>query len=256
MFRTNALKELLGRGQIAYGVIHALPSPTAAELIGMAGFDYVLIDGEHGPGDHQSHLQSLQAVAATPATALIRVENNDRTVLKRALDLGVEGVMIPNVSSAEEAREAVAGCRYPPRGARGFAAGMVRASDYGLRIRDYMSNGESELLIAVMIESAAGAKNAAAIAAVDGVDVVQVGPFDLSYDLGVPGRFDDPRYLAAQVAIEDAVLEHGKVLGGAPMAGIGLDYLQDRGYRLVTLGADVMYLSQGLAAALPASRRR
>ena len=110
MFRQNSLKQLLGRGKIAYGIIHALGSAAAAEMIGMAGFDYVLIDGEHGPGDHQSHLRSLQAVAATPATAFYRVENNDRTAIKRALDLGIEGIMIPNVASAEEAQDAVAAC--------------------------------------------------------------------------------------------------------------------------------------------------
>ena len=255
MFRQNSLKQLLGRGKIAYGIIHALGSAAAAEMIGMAGFDYVLIDGEHGPGDHQSHLRSLQAVAATPATAFYRVENNDRTAIKRALDLGIEGIMIPNVASAEEAQAAVAACRYPPRGVRGFAAGIVRASDYGLRIVKYMSEGESELLISVMIESAAGAQNAAEIAAVEGIDVVQVGPFDLSYDLGIPGRFDDPRYLAAQTAIEKAVLAQGKILGGAPMPGLGLEHLLERGYLMITLGADVMFLSQGLAAALPGSHR-
>lgn len=256
MYRENSLKKSLGQGKVAYGIIHALGSAAAAEMIGMAGYDYVIIDGEHGPGDHQSHLQSLQAVASTPATALYRVENNDRIVLKRALDLGVEGVMVPGVSSAEEARAAVAACRYPPKGVRGFAAGVVRASDYGLSIGQYIADGESQLLISVMIETEEGVRNAAAIAAVGGIDVVQIGPADLSYELGVPGLFGDPRYLAAQTAIEQAVLEQRKVLGGVPMPGIGLDYLLERGYRMITLGADVMCLSQGLAKTLAAAPRR
>ena len=107
MYRENSLKKLLGRGQVAYGMISAMDSAVAAEMIGMAGYDYVLVDAEHGCGALQSHLHSLQAISSTPATALYRIESNDRTILKRVLDLGVEGVMVPSVSTADEARAAV-----------------------------------------------------------------------------------------------------------------------------------------------------
>lgn len=256
MYRENSLKNLLADGQVAYGMINAMDSVVAAEMIGMAGYDFVLVDGEHGPGDLQSHLHALQAIGTTPATALYRVADNGLTALKRALDLGVEGVMVPSVSSASEARAAVAACRYPPNGVRGFAAGVVRASDYGLSIDRYLSDGAAQLLIAVMIETAEGVRNAADIAAVDGVDVVQIGPADLSYDLGVPGRFDDPLYLAAQTAIEEAVGRKGKVLGGVTMPGINLEYLLEHGYRMITLGADVACLSRALSTTLAAARSR
>lgn len=255
MYRENALKERLRRGDVAYGMINAMGSAVAAEIIGMAGYDYVIVDGEHGLGDLRSHLQALQAISSTPATALYRIENNDRTVLKRVLDLGVEGVMIPCVSTAVEAEAAVAACRYPPGGARGFAAGMVRASDYGLSFTRYLSDGAAQLLISVMIETAEGVRNAGEIASVEGVDVVQIGPADLSFDLGVSGRLDDPRYLAAQKAVEEAVTARGKILGGAVMPGISLDYLMERGYRMITMGADVVCLTRALTVTLARVRK-
>jgi 4-hydroxy-2-oxoheptanedioate aldolase len=255
MYRPNRMKSRLREGEVAYGIVHGLACASAAEMIGMAGYDFVLIDGEHGSGDHQSHLASLQAVAGTPATALYRVENNDPVLLKRALDLGVEGIMVPNVTTAEEAQAAVAGCLYPPRGIRGFAAGAVRASDYGLHVKKYLKDDASELLICVMIESRMGALHAADIAAVEGVDVIQIGPFDLSYDLGVPGQFDHPLYVEAQDWIERAAADAGKAMAGAPMPGLSLERLLERKYRMITLGADVMFLSMGLAATLPAARR-
>lgn len=256
MYRENSLKKLLGRGQVAYGMISAMDSAVAAEMIGMAGYDYVLVDAEHGCGALQSHLHSLQAISSTPATALYRIESNDRTILKRVLDLGVEGVMVPSVSTADEARAAVAACRYPPNGVRGFAAGIVRASNYGLSVERYLLEGAAQLLISIMIETAEGVRNAADIAAVEGVDVVQIGPTDLSFDLGLSGRLDDPRYRAAQTAIEQAVTRQGKVLGGAVMPGISVDYLRERGYRMITLGADVACLARGLTTTLAAVQKR
>jgi 4-hydroxy-2-oxoheptanedioate aldolase len=255
MYRENSLKERLGRGHVAYGMINAMGSSVAAEMIGMAGYDYVIVDGEHGLGDLQCHLGALQAIGSTPATALYRIANNDRTVLKQVLDLGVEGVIVPCVSTATEAQAAVAACRYPTKGVRGFAAGMVRASNYGLSLERYLSDGPAQLLISVMIETVEGVKNAAEIASVEGVDVVQMGPADLSFDLGVAGRLDDPRYVAAQRAVEEAANREGKVLGGAVMPGISLDYLLERGYRMITMGADVVCLSRALSATLATARR-
>jgi 4-hydroxy-2-oxoheptanedioate aldolase len=192
----------------------------------------------------------LQALAGTNARAFLRVSNNDPVVLKRALDLGVEGIMVPNISSAAEARAVVSGCRYPPRGIRGFAATGVRASDYGLQGKRYLKEYESELLVAVIIESRAGAENAGAIAAVDGIDVIQVGVNDLGYDLGVSDKPDDPRLRDAVAAIETAALQAGKWLGGAPYAGTGVPALIERGYRLITLGRDIGLLGGALSALL------
>jgi 4-hydroxy-2-oxoheptanedioate aldolase len=254
MFRPNTLKTRLRRGEAAFGVVHALANPSVAEMIGLAGFDFILLDGEHGTGDHQLHLNCLQAIAGTPATALMRIEANDRTVLKRTLDLGVEGVMVPNIGSAAEARDVVAACRYPPNGVRGFAASGVRASDYGFQSDTYLQEYAERLLIAVMIESRAGVENAAAIAEVNGIDIIQIGANDLSYDLGVPEQLDHPLLHAAVAKVEAAAKANGKILGGAPLPRVDVATLVQRGYGLITVGRDVGMLGKALASSLAACR--
>jgi 4-hydroxy-2-oxoheptanedioate aldolase len=251
MYRKNLLKEKLARGETAYGLIHALGNSAVAEMMGQAGYDFVLIDGEHGLGDRGSLLACLQAVASTPATALYRVPANDPVAIKQALDIGIEAIMIPNVSTKAEAEQAVAACHYGPRGFRGFSAGTVRASDYGLNVQRYLGDDGRELLIVLMIESAEGARNAREIAAVDGVDVIQIGPFDLAFDLGIGARIDAPELATAMDDIEEAARTAGKPLGGAPLPVLPVDQMIERGYRLVTLSADTMLLMQGMAAALP-----
>jgi 4-hydroxy-2-oxoheptanedioate aldolase len=254
MFRANSLKSRLLNGQPVYGVVHALANPSVAEMIGLAGFDFVLIDGEHGTGDHQLHLHCLQAIAGTPATAMMRIESNDRTVIKRALDLGIEGIMVPNISSAAEARDVVAACRYAPAGNRGFAASGVRASDYGFQADTYLKEYASRLLIAVMIENRTGVDNAADIAAVDGVDILQIGANDLSYDLGIPEQLDHPLLYSAVRKIEAAARANGKILGGAPLPRADVAALAARGYGLITVGRDVGMLGKALSAALSMSK--
>lgn len=254
MFRPNALKSRLLRNEPAFGVVHALANASVAEMIGLAGFDFVLIDGEHGAGDHRAHLSCLQAVAATRATAFLRVEANDPTVLKRVLDLGAEGIMVPNVGCAEEARNVVAACRYPPAGVRGFAASGVRASDYGFQTEAYLKEYAARLSIAVIIESKAGVENAEAIAAVDGIDIVQIGANDLSYDLGIPAQLGHPLLRTAVAQVEAAAKMHGKILGGAPLPHSDAAALIQRGYRFITLGRDVSFLAKALTASLTAAR--
>jgi len=247
MYRSNGCKRRLKTGQPVYGLMHALGHAPIAEMIGQAGYDFVLIDGEHGLGGSAEQLACLQAVAATPSTGLIRVCANDPVVLKRVLDLGVEGVLIPDVATVQEARRAVEYCRYPPGGRRGYSAGTIRASDYGLHASKYLADDGSELLVGAIIESASGVRHAAAIAEVDGIDLVQIGPFDLSCDLGIPGQFDHPRFQAAVRRVEAAVHRAGKWLGGVPLPGLALPVMLQRGYRFITLGADVPMLQQALA---------
>ncbi len=250
MYRPNRTKARLGEDKAVYGLLHGLAHPQVAEMIGLAGYDFVVIDGEHGPGGARDHLACLQAVAATPASAILRVASNDAVALKKALDLGAEGVLVPDVSTVEEAQAAVAACLYPPRGRRGFSAATVRASDYGLSLERYLADDGAELLICLMIESAKGVANAPGIAAVEGVDVVQIGPFDLSCDLGIPGQFEHPKFTEAIAAVEAAARAAGKALGGVPLPGLALESMAERGYRFITLGADVPMLGEALRARL------
>jgi 2-keto-3-deoxy-L-rhamnonate aldolase RhmA len=159
------------------------------------------------------------------------------------------------VRTPEEAAAIAGACFYPPRGQRGFAAGTLRAANYGFAVDDYVASNGGELLLCLMIESAEGVDKVAEIAAVDGVDVIQVGPFDLSYELGVPGQFDHPRFVEALQRIEAGVRAAGKVLGGMPLPGLDLDRLLDRGYRMITLGADIPMLAGALRAAVGGTRR-
>ncbi|HVJ51278.1 MAG TPA: aldolase/citrate lyase family protein [Aliidongia sp.] len=248
MYRANAVKARLKAGQGAFGIFNNLASPLVAELSGLAGYDFVLIDGEHGAGGFEDHRAMIQAVQTTSAGAFIRVAKNDPAMLKRVLDLGVEGVMIPSISNAEEARAAIAACLYPPNGKRGYAAPVVRASEFGLRAGDYVGRGAAgaELVVMLQIETAAGAANAMEICAVGGFDVVFLGPGDLSGDLGALGRFDHPDFLKAVSVVEAAAKAHGKILGCLPYPGASLEQLWERGYRVLTPGSDVAMLREAM----------
>lgn len=249
MFQTNHVKARMNENQPVYGVLSSLASPHVAEMIGLSGCDFAVIDGEHGLGSESQHIACVQALAGTPATSVLRVPSSNPVAIKRALDIGVEGLLVPDVRTAEEAQAVADACFYPPRGKRGFAAGTLRAADYGFAVEDYVQNASSELLLCLMIESAEGVENVEAIAAVEGVDVIQVGPFDLSYELGVPGQFEHEKFVAALADIEAGTLKAGKQLGGMPLPGLSPETLLERGYRMLTIGADVPMLAGALKAA-------
>ena len=252
MYRENALKKHLAAGARANGCWLHLDSPIAAEILALAGFDSFIIDHEHGPGDLIGATRLMQAISATPASPIMRVPWNDAVMLKRALDIGVEGVMIPSVNSAAEAEAAVAACRYPPRGSRGAAYGLTRAADYGLSSRDYVDTAHDNLLIICQIETREAVAAAAEIAAVDGVDTLFIGPFDLSGDMGRLAQFDDPEFLALRGDIEAAVTASGKLLGGIPVAGDLPPDLARRGYNYIVSGSDVLLLRDAAVAHLKA----
>ncbi len=255
MFQTNRTKQKLLEDKPAYGVLHSLAHPHVAEMIGLAGFDFAAIDGEHGMGSESRNLACLQALAATSANSVLRIPSRDPVAVKRALDLGAEGLLVPDVRTAEEAEKIAAAMFYPPRGTRGFSAGTIRGADYGLKVEEYVASQGEQQLLCLMIESAEGVQNVAEIAAVDGVDVIQVGPFDLSYELGIPGQFDHPDFEAALKRIEAGTRQAGKILGGLPLPGLDLETLLERGYRMFTMGADIPMLAGALRATLDGTKR-
>jgi 2-keto-3-deoxy-L-rhamnonate aldolase RhmA len=250
-----SLKARFAAGERAVGCWLNLCSPIAAEIVAQAGYDAVLIDMEHGPGSYHDALRLLQAVAGHPAAPMARVPVNDAVPIKRTLDVGVSGIMIPAVDSVEEAHAAVAACRYAPRGNRGMAASIVRAADYGARWRDYVAEIDERLLIMCQIESAAAVEAAADIAAVDGVDLLFIGPFDLSAALGYLGQPDHPDVRARIGDVEAAAKAAGKRLGGIVTDERDAAALFAAGYDLVMSDADVGLLRDGAAANLAAARR-
>lgn len=254
MTTARDLKAELKAGQPAFGVWIELFSPMAAEILAQAGYDCAMIDLEHGPGSYLDAVSVMQAMRAGDAVPMLRVESNDAVAIKRALDIGISGIMIPAVNSAAEAEAAVAACRYPPNGMRGCAVGIVRASDYGSRWQDYMAEVDERLLVICQIESAAAVENVEAIAAVAGVDLLFVGPFDLSANLGYLGQPDHPRVREAIARIEAAAKSAGKLLGNIPTAERSALELAQAGYGLILADADSMLLRDAARASIASFR--
>ena len=212
----SGMKQRIAERGPQFGCWIEMFSPIAAEVVAQAGYDFVLIDLEHGPGSYLDAIALMQAIQGRDCAPLMRVPSNDEVALKRALDTGVAGVMIPAVNTADEAAAAVAACHYPPRGRRGMAAAIVRGADYGLRATEYIERAGEELLVMCQIESAEAVENAAAIAGTEGVDMLFVGPFDLSANLGHVGEPDHPEVRAAIARVEAAAKSAGTRLGAIP----------------------------------------
>lgn len=245
----------LRAGSASLGAFLSTGYAVNAEVVGQAGFDFVVIDLEHGMGGEREVLGQLHALEHTPAAAVVRVESHARQRAHRVLDLGAHGVMFPRVESAEDARACVEAMRYPPDGQRGVAT-LVRASTYGARYPEYRDESRLALLTILQIESAEGVKNVDEIAAVDGADVLFVGPMDLSTSLGVFRQYDHPLFTAAVAQVVEAAQRHNRVLGiliGAPD-----DYRKyfDQGFRLFTCGTDLSFLRDSAQAVAKALRNQ
>ncbi len=244
------LKAELLAGRPAFGCWLELFSPLAAEIVAQAGYDCVMIDLEHGPGSLMDALALLHAVQGAGAAPLLRVPANDPVELKRALDIGLAGVMIPSVDSRAEAEAAVGACRYPPRGIRGMAAPIVRAAGYGADWKAYVQRADEALLVICQIESRAAVEAVDEIAAVEGVDMLFVGPFDLSASVGHLGQPDHPEVRELIAAIERAAVNAGKLLGGIPTPERGVEELLAAGYHLLLPDADSLLLRDAARAGL------
>ena len=190
------LKKRVRAGETVFGCFLSIGSPITAEIMGLAGYDWALIDLEHGAGGEHEALAQMQALEGTPAAAVVRVESSVRQRSHRVLDFGAHGLMFPRINRAEEARDAVAAIRYPPDGVRGVAFSN-RACAFGSNFLPYMEASLDALLCVVQIETPDAVANVDAISAVDGVDVLFIGPSDLSHSLGILGQFDHPRYREA-----------------------------------------------------------
>ena len=253
MYRRNPCKERLKAGRKVLGCWTALGCAPVVELLGFTGFDYLLLDQEHGLGDLGSLAVQLQAMSATPATSVVRVQWNDQVVLKRVLDAGVEGVMIPLVETAEEARAAVASCRYPPKGRRGAAASSARASNYGMAA-DYVATCADNLLVVLQIESEKGVQNIEEILKVEGIDVMFIGPHDLSGTVGQLGNLKHPEVAALIERAERAIMASGIPMGTVPHPGSTALQMFERGYSFVNAGSDVSRLRDSSLADVRAFR--
>ncbi len=206
------LRERVLARETLIGTFLVFGSPTVTEVAARAGFDWLLVDLEHGMVTEAELVSNLQALKGTGVAGLVRVEQGTRLRVGRALDLGAEGVMIPQVSSAVEAREIVSWLRFQPVGKRGVAL-FTRGMDFGSGGHAAVRIRNEEVVGLLQIESGAAVEAADAIAAVDGVDVLFVGPSDLSHALGIPGELDHPTFQNAIAKVGAAAKAHGKAAG-------------------------------------------
>jgi 4-hydroxy-2-oxoheptanedioate aldolase len=238
----NRFKQRLLAGETQIGLWCTLSSPYAAEAVAGSGFDWLLIDTEHSPGGVETTLAQLQAVAAYPVSPIVRPAANDPVLIKKFLDIGAQTLLVPFVQTPEEAAAAVAAMRYAPAGIRGVA-GTTRATRFG-RVKDYFKRAHEELCLLVQVETREAMGQLEAIAAVDGVDGVFIGPNDLGASLGQVGNMAHPEVVAA---VEDGMRRLAAI--GKP-SGVyaGPDFARrclELGCRFAAIGGDASLLVKG-----------
>jgi 4-hydroxy-2-oxoheptanedioate aldolase len=240
----NSFKTAIANHKPQIGLWLALADAYCAEICAGAGFDWLLIDGEHAPNDIRSILAQLQALAPYPVHPVVRPPVGDVALIKQLLDIGAASLLIPMVESADQARLLVSAVRYPPRGVRGVASALVRAARWN-GIPDYLDSADDDVCLLLQIETARGLDNIERITAVEGVDGLFIGPADLSASLGHRGH---PEHPEVQAAIADAIR---RIRAAGKAAGILTrdeklvrEYLQ-QGCSFIAVGADVTLLSRG-----------
>jgi 4-hydroxy-2-oxoheptanedioate aldolase len=250
------LKYRLKQGETLHGCWLNLGTAITAEIVGLAGFDWVLIDLEHGAGVEKDVLAQLQALEHTSAAPIIRVEGSQRQRINRVLDMGAEGIMCPRISNTAEARDVASALHYPPRGKRGIAK-MVRATGFGKDFNGYYNNSKDNILGIVQIETAEVLNHLEAVAAIDGIDVLFIGPSDLSMELGIFGQLDHPLFRDALKATVSAAEKAGKATGILLFTPDDYKTYHDLGMRFIACGADATFVAEGartMAAKLGAIR--
>ncbi|MGO2392314.1 MAG: 4-hydroxy-2-oxoheptanedioate aldolase [Halomonas sp.] len=242
----NEFKQQLLAGQPQTGIWLGLASAYSAEIAATAGFDWLLLDAEHVPNDLGSLLAQLQALAPYKSHPVVRPPTGDAVLIKRYLDIGVQNLLIPMVETAEQAAELVAATRYPPHGERGVGHVLARASRWG-QVKDYLARADDEICLMLQVESQQALDNLEAIAAVEGVDGVFIGPADLSASMGHLGNAGHPD---VEAAISDAI---HKIRAAGKAAGIvTVDEQAARGY----LVAGCTFVGVGIDALLYANALR
>jgi len=247
--RKNSIKEKLSRNELTLGTWITIGNPDVAEIVAWAGFDWMIFDMEHAPLDISLVESMAQAVSSAPTPAIVRVPWNDPVYVKRALDLGVSGVMIPYVNDREEALRAVKSTKYPPAGFRGVAP--RRASLYGIEWDAYLRKANDRLLVALQVETVDAVKNVEDILSVDGIDVAFVGPLDLSFSAGFPAKTTHPRVQSLIRRVAEACESAGIRSGiHSPVDQIG--HYAEMGFKFIATGGDTDFLLDGAKAAVRA----
>ncbi|EPZ2039807.1 2-dehydro-3-deoxyglucarate aldolase [Escherichia coli] len=233
----NKFKAALAAKQVQIGCWSALSNPISTEVLGLAGFDWLVLDGEHAPNDISTFIPQLMALKGSASAPVVRVPTNEPVIIKRLLDIGFYNFLIPFVETKEEAEQAVASTRYPPEGIRGVSVSH-RANMFGT-VADYFAQSNKNITILVQIESQQGVDNVDAIATTEGVDSIFVGPSDLAAALGHLGNASHPDVQKAIQHIFNRASAHGKPSGIlAPVEADARRYLE-WGATFVAVGSDL-----------------
>lgn len=247
----TTFKKRLQNKETLVGVLLSLPSPEIAEIMTLSGFDWLFIDLEHGPMDFLACQRMIQA-AGGQSECLVRVPENSESAIKKALDIGAAGIIAPKVNSAEEAQNIVSYAKYAPQGQRGV--GAARAQGYGLHFSEYVGRANEDLLVVIQIEHIEGVNDIDKIVAVPGIDVIFIGPYDLSASMGLDGQVDHPRVLEAIDRVEQACAKHNLPMGYFGMSPEAVKPYRDKGYQLITCGTDAGFLASGASETIKALR--
>lgn len=223
----------------------SIPSPMVTQSIAAAGADAVVLDFEHGAIDFASAHAMIAATAGTSCAPLVRVSENDPVQVKRALDMGAEGIVFPMIRNADDARRAVASVRYPPVGTRGFGPFMAQ-NRWQKSLPDYRDMADGNIVSILLVETKDGVENINEICAVPGVDMIIPARFDLSTDLGVSGQFDHPKLIAAIARIEKVANKSGIPLGNVTLSKEYADEILAKNYKMIC-GYDLVWLGEKAA---------
>jgi 4-hydroxy-2-oxoheptanedioate aldolase len=235
--RPNLVRQKLNAGEVVIGCFVGFPSPEVVELCGHSGYDFVLIDAEHGAITPASAYHMVLAAEATGTVPLIRVPHNEPSIILRYMDIGAAGVMVPQINSAAEARAVVEAVKYHPHGNRGLAPTRAASYGFGATLAEYTEISNRETIVIAQIENIVGVEKVPEILEVPGVDVLLIGPSDLAQSLGYPGQLGHPEVLAAIDRVCGMCKGSGVALGTIAADAATTNQLIERGFRMITPSA-------------------
>lgn len=241
--RKNIFKQTLSKDIVQFGIWNGIPDGYVAEILGGAGFDFVLIDSEHGPFDLQSVIHQLQALGQFPVTPIVRPPNGDPVIIKQLLDGGVQTLLVPMIESGEQAELMSRAMRYPPKGIRGVGTALARASQWN-RVNNYFRDADDEMCLILQVESVAGYEVLDEILEVDGVDSVFIGPADLAGSMGYLGEPMHPKVIEAVKAGMTKIRKAGKSAGTLAVKKELADEYIKAGANYVGIGVDLVILAK------------
>jgi 2-keto-3-deoxy-L-rhamnonate aldolase RhmA len=233
------LRVRMENGESAIGTMVTLPSTDVVEIMTLAGFEWLFIDGEHGALE-SGDIRALLTAAGDGIDCLVRVPVASEIPIKKALDLGASGIIAPQVNSAKAAAQVVSWARYPPEGTRGV--GLARAHGYGMAFQEYLTTANDRLLVVVQVEHRDAVDDINAISTVDGVDCIMLGPYDLSASYGKTGQINDPEIVAAIDRVEAVCIKNNMPLGYFGLTADAVQSYIDRGFQLICVGVDTVML--------------